>query len=160
MPPLEEEAVVGDILGEGVPEHIFQFGKNVFLRDQFRFLEGFQGGGQRALRIPDFIQNGVGEFAADDRGQLKGLFHRFLQPVDPGHDDVLDVGGNARFRFFFHQPAYAPLGADMTALDEVQDEFLREHRISLGLALYEVFHLLRHLSHPQHAVQHLFAFPG
>ena len=90
-----QQRVVGHVLGQGVLEHVGQLGNALRLVDQLDGLELAQEPRRWALRRP---RGGRASRRVNSRpiteASCSVLLGRLVQPVDAGHDHVLDRVGD------------------------------------------------------------------
>jgi len=90
LPPLQEQAVIGHLLGEGMFEDVFQLRKQLSFVDELQALKIEE----RSLQV--FVHSGyrrkdtIGKFPAYDRGDLHDSLEIIFDPVHTGRDDSLN----------------------------------------------------------------------
>ena len=89
-PPILEHARVGDLVGEGVLEGVFEIREDARLVEQLGRLEAGEPAVHASLRdIGDGLQQCERHILPDDGGRLKESFVLGWQPVDTGGEDRL-----------------------------------------------------------------------
>ncbi len=134
-PLRREEALVGDLLGQGVLEDVLELGSPAELPDElFPFEVGEVG--LEALGFGQAMEDAVGEDPADHGGLLGDSPRLVGQPVEPGHQDAAErVGDGDALDERGRYPAATVRGAgEGAALDERADDLLDVERVALGLA--------------------------
>ena len=94
--PLDEEGVVGHVLGERVLEHVGQLGEEPALEDQ---LERGELPEEVVTALPDLreaLHQTPRELTADHRGELERSLGGLGEAVDAGGDHVLDRARNGQ----------------------------------------------------------------
>jgi hypothetical protein len=70
--PISHETAIRDFVGQGVPECVYDFGKDALLIEKFCGLEIREGVVQRGLRhLRNDLKEGEGDLLADDRRGLE-----------------------------------------------------------------------------------------
>ena len=94
-PARAQDAVISDLLDDGMPEDIFKLRVLRMFANESLFQKIGQVFVQLKASFRDRAQDLVEKSLADDGSDRQDEFHVFGQPVDPGGDQVLDGGGNA-----------------------------------------------------------------
>ena len=154
---LPQKRVVGDLMGQGMLEHVRELGEERLLVDQ---LDGLQIPQEllRALAdVADPVKEAPGELAPDDRRELERLLGGVGEPVDARHDDVLNrVGDDDLVEAGAEHVAviHAPNGAKLL---QRLDDLLNKERIALRLPHDEGPQVLRQIARAERGVRHLYA---
>ena len=142
LPPGSEQAVVGDVLDDGVLEAVLRLGKDAGLVNQLQALEGLDVGGDRRRSIGESGEQAHAELAADHRGRLDGALDRLPEAIDAGPDDVLHRVGKRPVSLAAPRSAGA-LGTEQAALRQRTGHFLDEERIAPRPVLDELLQARR-----------------
>jgi hypothetical protein len=93
-PPLAlEQRRIGDVVGEGVLEHVGELGVDALLVDQLEPPQLVQQLG-RFLRLGHALEEAHRELTPDHRSDLQRAFRPFVEAVDAGEEHLLDRGGD------------------------------------------------------------------
>ncbi len=92
LAPLEEQALIGHILDDGVLEDVLHLGKETLLMDQLHVRQCLEATLDFGGDLRDAGEEAEPELSADDGRRLRRPFHSVLEPVQARTDDVLDGG--------------------------------------------------------------------
>ena len=94
-PPLAEQAAVGHVLDHGVLEDVGGLGQQALLVDDLERLQLAQQSLELLAHPGHSLQQADQELPSDDGGELHGALAVLAEPVEAGHDDVVDGVGHA-----------------------------------------------------------------
>jgi hypothetical protein len=77
-PALDQERVVGHVVGQRVLEHVGQLGKDALLIDQLDGLQLAEEFLRAAAHVRDPLEQPAGKFPSDDRRELERLLRGVL----------------------------------------------------------------------------------
>ena len=132
-PTLLEQALISDLLREGVLEDVFQLWIEGLLADDLQSHQIPQVDSQFLPQFHDAPQEAESEVPANDGGHLEGAFEILAQAVYAGGQDALDSVGNLAFRQGSHAPEPVPLLHQISSIPQLPYDLLEEEWISTCL---------------------------
>jgi hypothetical protein len=93
--PLAQQAVVGHVLDDRVLEDVGGLRQEALLVDELERLQLAQHRVHLLAHARDPAQRADQELSPDDRGELHRPLALLAEPVEAGHDDVVDGAGDA-----------------------------------------------------------------
>ncbi len=141
LAPLQQQALVGDVVRERVLEHVHELRIERALEDE---IEGAElphavGGVLRERRGP--LQQPQRELAPDHRGRLDRPLRILGQTIEPRHDHALHRVGDIHVRDRPREDVVAILPSDRAGLDERLRDLLHVEGVPLRLAEDELLEL-------------------
>ena len=131
-PPVLEQAAVGDLVGEGVLERVFDVGEEPRLVEELRGLEGRQTLPEGVLGgLRDGLEKGDGHVLPDDRGHLEKAPCLGRQLVDACGQDRFDRGRHLDRLDRSSQVTRPPLAPQDVGIHQRLHGLLQEERIPL-----------------------------
>jgi hypothetical protein len=131
--PFGQEGGVGDVVDQGVLEHVGQLGEAGFFEDQFQRSQVAEHAGELVLPVGDAGEDALGELPAHHRGQLHRLLRLPLQAVEAGEDDLLDRPGDVDLLDRAGEAVAAIRPGEDAGLDERPGDLLDVERVAFRL---------------------------
>ena len=132
LPPVDKQAVVGDLLNQGMSEDVLQVGEKALLVDEFQPLKVDQAGFEFLFHLGDRFQDAKGKFPPDHRGHLHDPLEAFLQTVHAGRDDPLNRVRDLGTGDIPRQDKPIILFLDGAVLKQGMGKLLHEQRVAGG----------------------------
>ncbi len=152
--PLAEQAVVGHVLDDGVLEDVGGLGQEALLVDD---LEGLQLA-QEPVELPAHSghppQQPDEELPSDDGGELHSPLAVVAEPVESGHDDVVDGAGHADLRPVLDERDAIAVAAQHADVEQGLGDLLDEQRHAFRLLHEGRGDLGGQVSRPEHPAGH------
>ncbi len=90
LSPLEKQAIIGDFLGEGMLEDVFQFRKKTLLVNELQALKIEEMGFEILFHLCDSKKDAKDKVLANDGCHLHGPLQVIFQSIHPGRNYPLD----------------------------------------------------------------------
>ena len=132
-PPLHEQRFVGDVLGQGVLEHVRQLGVQVALEDELERGQLAEELGTALSDLGEAIHQAARELTPDHGGELQRPLGGLGEAVDAGGDDVVDRPGHRERGEGTGEDQVPPVPAQDAALLQRLGQLLDVEGVALGL---------------------------
>jgi hypothetical protein len=129
---LQQEAVVGNVLDDGVLEDVGRFRHEPLLIDDLQSLQLTQQPCEALTQPGDTRQQPHQELPTDHRGHLHGAFRVVPETVQAGHNDPLDGVRDMHLTESFHETVATIVALEHAQIEQGLRHFLNEQRHALG----------------------------
>src|SRR5215813_2970035 len=130
---MNQQALVGDFLDDGVLEHVGRLGHEALLVDDFEGFQLSEEAFELSAEPSDPLEQTSKELSADDGGELHGSLTVPAETIQARHDDALDGRGDVDLIQALREAVAAILPTQDPEVQEHLRDLFDEERDTFGL---------------------------